>query len=44
MKLSKSDNPDKYGYSNCGIGYEGHSQFPLPIGEWSENAVFLYGH
>ena len=33
VKLTKTADPDKYGFIGYGIGIDARSQFPLPISE-----------
>ena len=39
VKITKKDNPDKYGYSGFGIGFDACSQFSLSIGAWGKNVI-----
>ena len=39
VKVTKSVNPDKYGYSGYGIWFYVRSQFLLPGGSWSKIVV-----
>ena len=43
MKLTENVDRDKYGYGyTCyGIGFDAHSQFSLPTGEWGKNVVIF---
>ena len=34
IKLTENANPDKYSYSDYGIGFVTHSEFSLPDGSW----------
>ena len=41
MKLIKNANPNKYGYSSYGIGFDARSQFSLPDGSWGKNVIIF---
>ena len=41
MKLIKNANPNKYGYSCYGIGFDARSQFSLPDGSWGKNVIIF---
>ena len=41
MKLTENFDRDKYGYTCYGIGFDAHSQFSLPTGEWGKNVVIF---
>ena len=41
MELTKSADPDKYGYSGYGIGFDARSQFSLPDGSWGKNVIIF---
>ena len=41
VKLTKNADPDKYGYTGYGIGFDPRSQFSLPDGNWGKNSLFL---
>ena len=43
MKLIKNADPDKYGYSDYGIGFGACSQFSLTNVEWETNVFFILG-
>ena len=34
VKLTKNNDPDKYGYSGYGIGFDSRLQFPWSGGSW----------
>ena len=36
VKLTKSADPDKYGDSGYGVGFDAHSQFSLTTAEWGK--------
>ena len=38
VKLTKNADPDKYGYSGYGIGFDAHSSFSVN-GEWDKNFI-----
>ena len=40
MKLTENFDRDKYGYTCYGIGFDAHSQFSLPTGEWVKMLLF----
>ena len=40
-KLTKNDDPNKYGYSRYGIGFKACSQFWYSDGMWGENVAIL---
>ena len=40
MKLTKNVDPDKYGYSGYGIGFDAPSQFLWSDSEWGKNVIF----
>ena len=39
MKLTKNAAPNKYGYSDCGFGFDVCSQFPWSNNSWGKNLV-----
>lgn len=39
IKLSKNTDPDKYGYSDYGMGFDVHSQFSFLTREWGKTDV-----
>ena len=43
MKLTKSVNPDKYGYSGYGNGFDAHSHFSIPNNSWGRNVTTFGG-
>ena len=45
VKLTKNADPNKYGYSGYGTGFDALSQFSLSKGEWSKDVVtFRYNN
>ena len=40
--LTKNADPDKYGYSGYGIGFDTPLQFSLPNSSWGKN-IILFG-
>ena len=41
MKLTKNADPDKYGYSGYGIGFDARSQFLWSCSEWGKKVVIF---
>ena len=41
VKLTKNTNPDKYGYSGYGNGFDARSQFLWSDSTWGKNVMFL---
>ena len=41
VKLAKTVDPDKYVYSDYGIGFDSRSQFPLPDGSIDKNVIIF---
>ena len=41
LKFNKIADPDKYGYSGCGIGFDPRSQFLWLDGGWRKNVVIF---
>ena len=41
MELAKNTDPDKYGCSGYGIGFDAHPQFSFPDRSWSKNVVIF---
>ena len=44
VKLNKNPDPDKYGESCYGLGFDTRSQFSLTNGQWSKNVIFGVGN
>ena len=40
-KLTKSSDPEKFGYSGYGIRFDARSQFSLLIGQWGKIVVIF---
>ena len=41
MKLTKNADPDKYGYSGYGVGYDARSHFSIN-GQLNKNVIIFY--
>ena len=41
VKLTKNVDPDKYKYSDYGIGFDSHSEFVLSHGNMGKNAIIF---
>ena len=39
MRMTKASDPDKYGYSGYGTGFNECSQFSLPDSSWDKNII-----
>ena len=45
FKLIKNADPDKYSYSECGIGFDARGKFSMSNGDWfSKNAIIFGVH
>ena len=40
VKLTKNSNPEKFGYSGYGIGFDARSSFPVN-GKWGKNIFYF---
>ena len=40
-KLTKNPDPNKYGYSGYGTGFDARSEFSLPDGNWGKNVIIF---
>ena len=44
FNLTKTADPDKYGYSGYGIGFNAHSQCTWYYGSWGWNVIIFYAN
>ena len=43
FKLIKNADPDKYSYSECGIGFDAREKFSMSNGDWFSKNAIIFG-